>query len=236
MSRVPIKKSYKVVVVEDEADIADLIVYNLEREGYEVLSSNRGDEGLNLIRNEMPDLVILDLMLPGFDGLSVCQQLKVDPLTRDMSIIIVSAKVEDSDIVIGLGLGADDYIPKPFNVRELVARVKVALRKVEPVVPAKFDAPLVFDELVIDSERHEVTVSGNHLKLTVTEFRLLQQLALNPGYPFTREQLISRGLGEGVAIVDRNVDVHIVSLRRKLGTASNMIETIRGIGYKFSPE
>ena len=178
MSRVPIKKSYKVVVVEDEADIADLIVYNLEREGYEVLSSNRGDEGLNLIRNEMPDLVILDLMLPGFDGLSVCQQLKVDPLTRDMSIIIVSAKVEDSDIVIGLGLGADDYIPKPFNVRELVARVKVALRKVEPVVPAKFDAPLVFDELVIDSERHEVTVSGNHLKLTVTEFRLLQQLAV----------------------------------------------------------
>jgi two-component system alkaline phosphatase synthesis response regulator PhoP len=236
MSRVPAKRSYKIVVVEDEADIADVIVYNLEREGFEVMSSDRGDEGLNLIRRELPDLVILDLMLPGFDGLSACQQLKADAMTRDIPIIIVSAKVEDSDIVIGLGLGADDYIPKPFNTRELVARVKVALRKIQPSRVQADDARLVFDELVVDSDRHEVTVSGNYLKLTVTEFRLLQQLAANPGRAFTREQLISRALGEGVAIVDRNIDVHIVSLRRKLGSASNMIETIRGIGYRFSPD
>ncbi len=235
MDRAPINSSYKVVVVEDEADIADVIVYNLEKEGYEVISSGRGDEGLNIIRREVPDLVILDLMLPGIDGLSACQQLKTDELTRDIPIIIVSAKVEDSDIVIGLGLGADDYIPKPFNTRELVARVKVALRKVGPVRQKDDDYRMVFDELVVDSERHEVTVSGNNLKLTVTEFRLLQQLAANPGRAFTREQLISRALGEGVAIVDRNIDVHIVSLRRKLGSAADMIETVRGIGYKFSP-
>lgn len=235
MDRALTNSSYKVVVVEDEADIADVIVYNLEKEGYEVISSGRGDEGLNIIRREVPDLVILDLMLPGIDGLSACQQLKADELTRDIPIIIVSAKVEDSDIVIGLGLGADDYILKPFNTRELVARVKVALRKVGPVRQKDDDYRMVFDELVVDSERHEVTVSGTNLRLTVTEFRLLQQLAANPGRAFTREQLISRALGEGVAILDRNIDIHIVSLRRKLGSAADMIETVRGIGYKFSP-
>ncbi len=223
-----------IVVVEDEQDIADTIVYNLEREGFTALTTARGDEALNLIRREIPELVILDLMLPGLDGLTVCQQLKNDPSTRDIPIIIVSAKTEDSDVVIGLGLGADDYLGKPFSSRELVARVKVALRKTEGQQDKS--AKLVFDELVVDTMRHEVTVDNKLLKLTATEFKLLNELASNPGRAYSREELISNALGHEVDIVDRNVDVHIASLRHKLESASEMIETIRGVGYRFSPE
>ena len=234
MSPLSVLASRKIIVIEDDADIAEIIVYNLEKEGYDAIATGRGDEGFTLVRLELPDVVILDLMLPGVDGLSICQQLKTDPATENIPIIIVSAKSEDADILIGLGLGADDYIAKPFNTRELIARVKVVFRKTEMVAQA-VDCRLVYDELLVDPMSHEVSVAGELLKLTVTEFRLLQQLASHPGRAFSRLQLISQALGEDISITDRNIDVHIVSLRRKLGSASDMIETIRGIGYKFSP-
>jgi len=197
-----------------------------------VYSANRGDDGINLVRDKAPQLVILDLMLPGMDGLSVCQQLKADPLTKDIPIIIVSAKEEESDVVIGLGLGADDYVAKPFSPRELLARVKAVLRR-SPVREASQDERITIGEITIDLSRHEVMVAGAAVKLTATEFKLLHQLASQPGRAFSREQLLNRVVGEGVVVVDRNIDVHIRSVRKKLGAGQNVIQTIRGIGYRF---
>lgn len=225
----------KVVIVEDEPDIVEVISYNLKREGFQVAAAGRGDDGLNLVRNQSPSLVILDLMLPGMDGLSVCQQIKSDPLTRDIPIIIVSAKGEESDVVIGLGLGADDYLAKPFSPRELLARVKAVLRR-GPIREEQRKDRIAIKDLVIDLTRHEVLVGDNPLKLTATEFKLLYQLASQPGRAFTREQLLNRVVGEGVIVVDRNIDVHIRALRKKLGDRAAMIQTIRGVGYRFVDE
>ena len=222
----------KIVVIEDEPDIVEVICYNLQREGYQVSSTTRGDEGLELVRNQSPSLVILDLMLPGMDGLSVCQQIKSDPLTRNTPIIIISAKGEESDVVIGLGLGADDYIPKPFSPREMLARVKAVLRRC-PIQEEQQKDRIVARDLVIDPGRHEVRAGEELVRLTATEFKLLHQLASQPGRAYTREQLLNRVVGEGVVVVDRNIDVHIRSVRKKLGDLGEMIQTIRGIGYRF---
>jgi two-component system alkaline phosphatase synthesis response regulator PhoP len=222
----------KVVIIEDEPDIIEVMSYNLKREGYQVSASRRGDEGLNLVRNQSPALVLLDLMLPGTDGLSICQQLKSDPITRDIPIIIVSAKGEESDVVIGLGLGADDYIAKPFSPRELLARVKAVLRR-GPVREDQQKERIQIKDLLIDTARHEVVIAGLQVKLTATEFKLLFQLASQPGRAFSREQLLNRVVGEGVIVVDRNIDVHIRSVRKKLGALSHMVQTIRGVGYRF---
>ena len=174
-------------------------------------------------------------MLPGIDGLSICQQLKSDPITRNISIIIVSAKGEESDVVIGLGLGADDYIAKPFSPRELLARVKAVLRR-SPRQEGQHKDRIQIKELMIDTVRHEVSISDVQVKLTATEFKLLFQLASQPGRAFTREQLLNRVVGDGVIVVDRNIDVHIRSVRKKLGNYSQMIETIRGVGYRFKED
>ena len=222
----------KVVIIEDEPDIIEVMSYNLKREGYQVSASRRGDEGLNLVRNQSPALVLLDLMLPGTDGLSICQQLKADPITRDIPIIIVSAKGEESDVVIGLGLGADDYIAKPFSPRELLARVKAVLRR-GPVREDQQKERIQIKDLMIDTTRHEVVIAGVQVKLAATEFKLLFQLASQPGRAFSREQLLNRVVGEGVIVVDRNIDVHIRSVRKKLGVLSHMVQTIRGVGYRF---
>ena len=209
----------KIVVIEDEPDIVEVVSYNPKREGYNVMSVDRGDEGINLIRNQSPSLVILDLMLPGMDGLSVCQQLKSDPLVRDIPVIIISAKGEESDIVIGLELGADDYLTKPFSPRELLARVKAVLRR-SPVKKNQSRERIVIQNLVIDVSRHEVRVNNEVINLTATEFKILHQLASQPGRAFTREQLLNRVVGMGVVVVDRNIDVHIRSVRKKLGDAA----------------
>ncbi len=222
----------KIVVIEDEPDIVEVMCYNLQREGYQVASATRGDEGLELVRNQSPSLVILDLMLPGMDGLTVCQQIKSDPLTRSTPIIIVSAKGEESDVVIGLGLGADDYIAKPFSPREMLARVKAVLRR-GPLQEEQQKDRIVIRDLVIDPARHEVRAAGELVKLTATEFKLLHQLASQPGRAYTREQLLNRVVGEGVVVVDRNIDVHIRAVRKKLGDLGEMIQTIRGVGYRF---
>ncbi|MEX2489822.1 MAG: response regulator [Pseudomonadales bacterium] len=222
----------KVVVIEDEPDIVEVMSYNLKREGFQVSTCVRGDEGLNLVRNTSPALIILDLMLPGIDGLSICQQLKNDPITRDIPIIIVSAKGEESDVVIGLGLGADDYLAKPFSPRELLARVKAVLRR-GPIREDQQKERIVIKELVIDTARHEARLNDEPLNLTATEFRVLYQLASHAGRAFTREQLLNRVVGEGAVVVDRNIDVHIRSVRKKLGDYAAMIQTIRGVGYRF---
>ncbi len=222
----------KIVVIEDEPDIVEVVSYNLKREGYNVLSVERGDEGLNLVRNQSPNLVILDLMLPGMDGLSICQQMKSDPLVRDIPVIIISGKGEESDVVIGLELGADDYLTKPFRGRELVARVKAVLRR-GPTQEDQTSERAVVNNLVIDVARHEVRVGDELIDLTATEFKILYQLASQPGRAFTREQLLNRVVGLGVVVVDRNIDVHILAVRKKLGDAAKMIQTIRGVGYRL---
>lgn len=221
----------KIVVIEDEPDIVEVISYNLKNEGYRVLSVDRGDEGINLIRDQSPSLVILDLMLPGMDGLSVCQQLKSDPIVRDIPIIITSAKSEESDIVIGLELGADDYLTKPFSPRELLARVKAVLRR-GPVKANESGERIFLQNLIIDVARHEVRVNHMAVDLTATEFKILHQMATQPGRVFTREQLLNRVVGMGVVVIERNIDVHIRSVRKKLGDAAQLIQTIRGVGYR----
>lgn len=223
----------KIILIEDEPDIVEVISYNLRREGFRVVAEVRGDEGINQVRKQSPDLVILDLMLPGIDGLSVCQQIKSDPLTQDIPIIIISAKGEESDVVIGLGLGADDYLAKPFSPRELVARVKAVLRRgdIRRIEP---DERILIEQLLIDVVRHEVRIANVPVSLTVTEFKILQHIASHPGRAFTRDQLLNRITGNGVVVVDRNIDVHIRSIRKKLKGYGEKIQTIRGVGYRFN--
>jgi DNA-binding response OmpR family regulator len=226
-------KKIKIAVIEDEADILEVIVYNLSKEGYEVCSALDGEEGLQLVKKEAPDLVLLDLMLPGLDGIEVCRKLKADPAAHSISIIMVTAKGEESDIVLGLGIGADDYVTKPFSPRELIARIKSVLRRgglrEEGVLISR-------DGLVIDSDRHEVRLEGNKIVLTAMEFKLLHFLASHPGRVFTRENLLSHVSSEDAFIIDRNIDVHIRSIRKKLDRHRDVIETIHRVGYRFRDE
>lgn len=224
-----------IIVVEDEADIQDIVAYNLKREGYDVLTAGRGDQGLSLIQSKNPDLVILDIMLPGIDGLTICQQLRAEAKTKALPIIILSAKEEESDVVIGLGLGADDYMPKPFSPRELLARVKALLRRAT-AQESKTQDQILHGDLIIDIERHQASLQGIALKLTATEFKLLMVLASHPGRAFSREQLLNRVVGDAVVVVDRNIDVHIRSVRKKLGAQTGLIETVRGVGYRFADQ
>ena len=229
-------KHEKIVVIEDEADIREVMEYNLSREGYRVASRQDGETGLELVRKQAPGLVVLDLMLPGLDGIEVCRRIKNDPVTHATAIIMVTAKGEESDIVLGLGVGADDYVTKPFSPKELVARVKAVLRR----GPLKEDQGprerIDRDGVVIDATRHEVRVGGKSVAFTATEFRLLHFLASHPGRVFTRDHLLSRVIGEDAFVIDRNIDVHIRCVRQKLGRYRDLIETIRGVGYRFQDE
>ena len=222
----------KIVVVEDEPDILEVIRYNLEREGFEVFTALDGKAGLDVIEQQQPNLILLDLMLPGIDGLEICRRVKANPRLQDVSVIMVSAKGEETDIVIGLGIGADDYVSKPFSPRELLARVNAVLRRSEKE-PAESNQRIHCDGLMIDPAKHKVMLADEELKLTATEFRLLYQLANNAGQVFSRDQLLNHALGSDAIVVDRNVDVHIRSIRKKMGDEVQFIETIRGIGYRF---
>jgi two-component system phosphate regulon response regulator PhoB len=228
-----VTKREKIVVIEDEADILEVIHYNLTREGYRVSSSRDGEEGLDRVRREAPDLVLLDLMLPGLDGLEVCRRLQSDPVTAAIPVIMVTAKGEESDIVLGLSLGADDYVTKPFSPRELLARVKAVLRRGPPRDERGGSERIVRDGLVIDVLKHQVLVDGEPATMTATELRLLHFLASHPGRVFTRDQLLSRVIGDQAVVIDRNIDVHVGAIRKKLGRYRDMVETIRGVGYRF---
>jgi two-component system alkaline phosphatase synthesis response regulator PhoP len=223
----------KLVIIEDEADILEILRYNLSREGFRVTCCEDGEEGLEAVRKEAPALVLLDLMLPGMDGLDICRALRGDPVTRDIPIVMVTAKGEESDIVLGLGLGADDYVVKPFSPKELVARVKAVLRRSPKRDDWDSEGRIVHGPLTIDPSRHEVLVDAGSKELTPTEFRLLHFLASHPGRVFTRDQLLTRAIGEEAMVIDRNIDVHVRAIRKKLGEHQGMLETIRGIGYRF---
>jgi len=224
----------KILVIEDEPDILEVIQYNLEREGAKVITCRNGEQGLSRIRTDNPDLVVLDLMLPGMDGVEVCRQVKADPVTRDIPVIMVTAKGEESDVVLGLGIGADDYITKPFSPKELVARVKVVMRRGPLRDTGSQSEQVVRGPLVIDMGRHEARLEGELLTLTPTEMRLLFFLASHPGRVFPRAHLLSRVIGEDALVTDRNIDVHVRSLRQKLGEQASLIETVRGVGYRFA--
>jgi len=220
-----------ILVVEDEDDIRELLRYNLAKEGYRVIGAASGEEALRAVRGSLPDLVLLDLMLPGMDGLEVCRSLKQDPQTRNLPIVMLTAKGEEADIVAGLELGADDYVTKPFSVRVLLARLRAVLRR-RSAAPLPETAPLTIHELEIHPGRHEVLVQGWPVDLTATEFRLLNLLARRPGWVFTRSQIVNEIHGDDYPVTERAVDVQIVSLRKKLGPCGKYLETVRGIGYR----
>ena len=224
-------KKPKIVVIEDEVDILEVINYNLSKEGFDVCSALDGEEGLALIKKEVPDLVLLDLMLPGLDGIEICRKLKTDYSTRSIPIIMVTAKGEESDIVLGLGMGADDYMVKPFRPRELMARIRSVLRRGEFIEVG--EGVVSIDELVIDINRHEVKLEGKIIVLTAMEFKLLHFLASHPGQVFTRENLLNHVSSDDTFIIDRNIDVHIRSIRKKLNKHRELIETIHRVGYRF---
>ncbi len=227
-------KRETVLVIEDEDDILEVIDYNLTREGYVVIRSRDGVDGLNRALQEQPDLVLLDLMLPELDGLEVCQRLRSDNRTSDIPIIMVTAKGEESDIVLGLGVGADDYIIKPFSPRELVARLKAVLRRTPNRDKRVTNELVQRDGLQVDPGRHRVLISQEEVPFTATEFRMLHFLATHPGRVFTRDKLLSNVIGEDSVVVDRTIDVHIKTIRKKLGSYRHLIETVRGVGYRFA--
>lgn len=226
-------KRERILVIEDEPDILEVVRYNLAKEGYRVSSSTDGIEGLAMATREAPDLIILDLMLPGMDGIEICRRLRQDPVTRHIPIIMATAKSEESDLVLGLGVGADDYIVKPFRPRELLARCQAVLRRGGLREESGSGDRVVVGPLIIDASRHEVTLNDKPIDFTATEFRLLHFLASHPGRVFDRAHLISRTIGDHAIVLDRNIDVHVRSLRRKLGECRDYIETVRGVGYRF---
>jgi two-component system phosphate regulon response regulator PhoB len=224
----------KILVVEDNPDILELVAYNLETEGYEVLRAMTGENGLAQVSAQKPDLLILDVMLPGINGLDVCRKLKQNEATRSMPILLLTAKSEDADIISGLEIGADDYITKPFSPKVLIARVRLALRRVsEESSSATNENILQIHDIVLDTVRYEVTVEGNLVNMSATEFAILKHLMSNPGWVFSRNQIIDAVRGGNYPVTERSVDVQILGLRKKLGSQGVHVETVRGVGYRF---
>ena len=224
-----------ILVVEDEEDILELVSYNLQKEGYQVTQAMSGEKALQSVDEDPPQLILLDLMLPEIDGLEVCRRLKRDPETATIPIVMLTAKGEESDIVAGLEMGADDYVTKPFSPRVLIARVRAVLRRQRRGMASE-DAVLTFDELTIHPGRHEVVYQGNTIDLTNSEFAILHLLARRPGWVFTRYRIVDAIRGEHYAVTERAVDVQIAGLRKKLGDAVEYIKTVRGVGYKFTDQ
>jgi two-component system, OmpR family, alkaline phosphatase synthesis response regulator PhoP len=221
----------KILIIDDDVEILEYTEEALKQEGYQVKSATAGESGLKLVASFRPELILLDLMLPGMDGLSVCKNLKARTESAAIPVIMLSAKDADADIVTGLELGAEDYITKPFRSPVLIARVRTVLRRMA-VPEQQDDQPLELHDLVIHPGRHEVLYKKKLVKLTPTEFKILHVLAARPGWVFTRYQIVDAVRGEDFAVTDRSVDVQISALRRKLGKAGELVETIRGIGYR----
>ena len=224
----------KVLVVDDERDISDIVAFNLRREQYDVLTALDGESALVVAQREQPDLILLDLMLPGMGGLEVCRRLRAEPRTSQIPIVMLTAKGEETDAIVGLAQGADDYVRKPFGVKELMARVAAQLRA--KTRAAEDDVPRVlrFGDLEIDSDRFVATLDGQALPFTTTEFKLLRHLVSRKGRVFTRNELLDSVCGPDAIVVDRTVDVHVAAVRRKLGRYGEYLMTVRGVGYKFA--
>jgi len=223
-----------ILMIEDEKDIVDLVEYHLRQSGFSVLKALDGPSGLEIAKKNRPSLVILDLMLPGMDGKDLCRALKSNPLTQSIPILMLTAKTEEVDRVIGFELGADDYVTKPFSPRELVLRVKAILRRKE--APQEIEKKIQIEDLLIDMDRHQVYIKKNPVQLTSTEFKLLVELVTNRGRVQTRERLLDKVWGYTYEGYARTVDTHIRRLREKLGNVGEAIETIRGVGYRFREE
>ena len=221
----------EILIVEDDKDIAELVEYNLTREGYHVASVGNGEDALNYFRKESPHLVILDVMLPGMDGLDICKLMKQEHKTKAIPIIMLTAKSEESDVIVGLQLGADDYVTKPFSPKVLVARVKAVLRR--QALKHSPKEVRTIEGLMMDIPKHKVLYNEKMMDVTSIEFNILEFLSRYPGRAFTRDQIMDSAWKEGKFVIDRAVDVHVRSLRKKLGKGSRLIETVRGVGYRF---
>ena len=228
MARVP------VLIVEDDADIANLIRFHLEKEGFSTRTANSGTAALAAVDKEAPQAILLDIMLPDLDGFDVCRRLKRGASTRDIPIIMVTSKGEESDVVVGLELGAEDYITKPFSPKVLVARVRAVLRRHDPEPSGQ--TTLLAGEIVIDPARHAVKIGGRDVDLTLTQYKLLAFLASRPGFVRTRDQMVAAVRGEDAVLSSRAIDVHIAALRQKLGAVGDIVETVRGVGYRLSDQ
>ncbi|MCB1187582.1 response regulator transcription factor [bacterium] len=231
-----LNSSREILVIEDEADIKRVIELNLAAEGYRVKVAADGLQGLQMIRSIKPDLVLLDLMLPGKDGLDICREVKADKELRHIPIIMVSARGEEQDVIIGLGLGADDYICKPFRVGELMARVRAAFRRVDSAPSGRRNQKLEYGDVTLDLDARKLLVDGDEVHTTATEFRLLRALLENPGKAFSRQLLTDIAIGDEVYVNERTIDSHVSAVRGKLGEARGWIRTVWGVGYRFEPD
>jgi len=223
-----------ILLVEDEHDIRELLKFHLERENLLVEAVENGEDALLALKSHVPSMILLDLMLPGIDGLEVCRRLKAQPETRDIPIIMLTAKDSEADIVSGLEMGAADYVCKPFSPRVLMARIHAVLRRPMTDATPETDGPAItIGPLTVDPGRHKVEIKGKEIQLTYTEFRILRMLVESPGRAFSRQQIVDQVRGESYSVTERIVDVQMVSLRKKLGSLGDWIETVRGVGYRF---
>ncbi len=224
----------RILVIEDEHALQDILTYNLQAEGYEVLSATDGQQGLLKAQTALPDLVVLDLMLPVIDGLTICRQLRGDPKTRNIRVLMLTAKSEEVDEIVGFNMGADDYVAKPFKVKPLISRIKALLRR--PTTDSSKQDVVAVHGLEIDRLNHTAKLNGGELALTPTEFKLLFTLARQPGRTYSRLELLDQARGEDANALERTIDVHVRALRAKLGPAADVICTVRGIGYRMVVE
>ena len=221
----------RILIVEDERGLTDILTYNLQRDGYETLVAHDGQEGLRKAQMHLPELILLDIMLPTMDGLEVCRQLRAGKQTSKIPILMLTAKSEETDQIVGFTVGADDYVTKPFSVKVLLQRIRALQRRVDG---ATENADIIeYGGINLDKIKHRVRANGEDLDLTPTEFRLLECLLRQPGRAFTRAQLMDSAIEEGALVLERTIDVHIKSLRKKLGAEGDSIETVRGVGYRF---
>ncbi|MFO0876019.1 MAG: response regulator transcription factor [Gemmataceae bacterium] len=227
---VPPTSKLRVLVIEDERDLVEGLVYNLQREGYETIVAHDGQEGLRKAQTLLPDLILLDIMLPSLSGTEILRELRAGDRTREIPVVILSARAEETDQVVGFSLGADDYVTKPFSPRVLMQKIKALRRRVE--TSSEAGDLIEYLGVRIDRVRHRAYAEGRELELTPTEFRLLECLLRQPGRAFSRHQLMDASIGEGAIVLERTIDVHIKTLRKKLGT-TDLIETVRGVGYRF---
>ncbi|ADV60619.1 two component transcriptional regulator, winged helix family [Isosphaera pallida ATCC 43644] len=224
----------RILVIDDERSLVEVLAINLEREGFEVMTAFDGQDGLRQAQVKLPDLIVLDLMLPVKPGLEVCRELRADSRTRDVPVIMLTAKTEETDELVGFAMGADDYVSKPYRMKVLIQRIKTQLNRRRQTEDAK-NGDLVVERhgVVIDRHRHRALCNNEELLLTPTEFRLLEALMRQAGRAFTRHELMDAAMGEDAVVLERTIDVHIKSLRKKLNHSADLIETVRGVGYRF---
>ncbi len=223
-----------ILIIEDERSLLEILAYNLTNEGFEVLTAADGQDGLRRAKTSVPDLVVLDLMLPGLDGLQVCRQIRSDPKTQSIRILMLTAKSEEVDEIVGFNMGADDYVAKPFKIKPLISRIKALLRR--PSAEQQSGETVAIEGIEIDRTNHTAKLDGVDLQLTPTEFKMLWTMMRRPGRPYSRNELLDNARGEDANALERTIDVHVRSLRQKLGDKGRFVETVRGIGYRFKAE